>query len=299
MKILLSGGSGFIGKNLLKYITQNISYNILLVGRNLEKIENKNIKQVKLDLNKIEDDFDKIKEFNPDIFLHLAWEGIPNYSEELSKKNYLNTIKIMKMIANETTCKKIVSTGSCWEYNDGGYIGECKEDQLISLNKPFSKYKNKIYNEIYNVCEKKKILFNWLRLFYVYGPGQGKNSIIPLLIDIFKNNKKININFPSNKNDFIFIDDVVSILDKFIINNYSSGIYNVGTGKSTSISTILKLIDNAVNGNDMISKKYLNDVDLKKSNQNFFASTKKLKKNLNSIDFTQIESGIKKMINYI
>ena len=49
----------------------------------------------------------------------------------------------------------------------------------------------------------------------------------------------------------------------------------------------------------MISKKYLNDVDLKKSNQNFFASTKKLKKNLNSIDFTQIESGIKKMINYI
>ena len=142
-------------------------------------------------------------------------------------------------------------------------------------------------------------MFNWLRLFYVYGPGQGKNSIIPLLIDIFKNNKKININFPSNKNDFIFIDDVVSILDKFIINNYSSGIYNVGTGKSTSISTILKLIDNAVNGNDMISKKYLNDVDLKKSNQNFFASTKKLKKNLNSIDFTQIESGIKKMINYI
>ena len=299
MKILLSGSSGFIGKNLLKYIAQNISYNILVAGRNLEKIENKNIKQVELDLNKIEDNFDKIKEFNPDIFLHLAWEGIPNYSEELSKKNYLNTIKIMKMIINETTCRKIISTGSCWEYNDGDYIGECKEDQLIYLNKPFSKYKYKIFTEVYNICKQKKILFNWLRLFYVYGPGQGKNSIIPLLIDVFKNNKKININYPSNKNDFIFIDDVVSIIHKFITNDCSSGIYNVGTGKSTSISTILKLIDNAINGNDMISKKYLNDVDLKKSNQNFFASTKKLKKNLNNIDFTQIDSGIKKMINYI
>ena len=93
MKILLSGGSGFIGKNLLKYITQNIGYNIMLVGRNLEKIENKKIKQVKLDLNKIDDNFDKIKKFNPDIFLHLAWEGIPDYSEELSKKNYLNTFE--------------------------------------------------------------------------------------------------------------------------------------------------------------------------------------------------------------
>ena len=296
MKILLSGGSGFIGKNLLKYIAQNMSYNILVTGRNLKKIENIKIKQVKLDLNKVEDNFDKIKKFNPDIFLHLAWEGIPNYSEELSKKNYLNTIKIMKMIINETACKKIVSTGSCWEYNDGGYIGECKEDQLISLNKPFSKYKNKIFTEVYNICKKKKILFNWLRLFYVYGPGQGKNSIIPLLIDVFKNNKKININFPSNKNDFIFIDDVVSIVNKFIINNYSSGIYNVGTGKSTSISTILKIIDNAINGNDMITKKYLNEIDLKKSNQNFYASTKKLKENLNNINFTNIDSGIKTMM---
>ena len=264
MKILLSGGTGFIGKNLLKYMAQNMNYTILVVGRNLEKVENKNIKQVKLDLNKIEDNFDKIKEFNPDIFLHLAWEGIPNYSEELSKKNYLNTIKIMKMIINETTCKKIVSTGSCWEYNDGSYIGECKEDQLIYLNKPFSKYKNKIFTEVNNICKKKKILFNWLRLFYVYGPGQGKNSVIPLLIDIFKNNKKININSPLNKNDFIFIDDVVSIIDKFIKNDYSSGIYNVGTGKSTSISTILKIIDNVINGNEMISKKYLNEIDLKK-----------------------------------
>ena len=297
MKILLSGSSGFIGKNLLKYIAQNISYNILVAGRNLEKIENKNIKQVELDLNKIEDNFDKIKEFNPDIFLHLAWEGIPDYSEELSKKNYLNTIKIINMIISETTCKKIVSTGSCWEYNDGSYVGECKEDQLISLNKPFSKYKNKIFTEIYNICEKKKILFNWLRLFYVYGPGQGKNSIIPSLIDVFKNNKKININFPSNKNDFIFIDDVVSIIEKFILNNYSSGIYNVGTGKSTSISTILKIIDNSINGNDMISKKYLNEIYVKKSNQNFYASTKKLKMSLDNINFTQIDSGIKKMID--
>ena len=299
MKILLSGGSGFIGRNLLKYIDHNKNYNILAVGRNLEKIRDNKVEQFKLDLNKIEDNFEKIKKYNPDIFLHLAWEGIPNYSEELSKKNYLNTIKIIKMIVRETSCKKILSTGSCWEYNDGNAIGECKEDQLIDLKKPFSIYKNKIFNEVYKICEEKKILFNWLRLFYVYGPGQEKSSIIPLLIDVMKNNKKININFPSNKNDFIFIDDVVSIINKFIIKNYSSGIYNVGTGQGTSIYTLLKIIDNAVNGNDILSKKYLNEVDLKKSNQNFFACTKKLKKYLNNFSFTNIDSGIQKVIKYI
>ncbi len=299
MNILLSGGSGFIGKNLLNYITQNTENNILVIGRNFKNNKKKNLEQFRLDLNQIEDNFYKIKEFKPDIFLHLAWEGIPDYSEELSKKNYFNTIKIIKMIVNETLCQKIISTGSCWEYNDGYCIGECKEDQLISPKKPFSIYKNKIFTEVNNICKEKKILFNWLRLFYVYGPEQEKRSIIPMLIDVFKNNKKININFPSNKNDFIFIADVVNIINNFIINNYSSGIYNVGTGKGTSIISLIKIIDNEINSNDLISKKYLSELHLKKSKQNFYASTKKLKKYINNINFTDIHTGIKKVIKYI
>ena len=41
---------------------------------------------LEFDLNNIEKNFKEVKEFNPDVFLHLAWEGIPNYSEKFSKK---------------------------------------------------------------------------------------------------------------------------------------------------------------------------------------------------------------------
>ena len=135
-----------------------------------------------------------------------------------------------------------------------------------------------------------------MRLFYVYGKGQRKESIIPYLIDRFKNNKKININFPSNRNDFILVDDVVKIIFSFITKEYPSGIYNIGTGKSTAIYELMKIIDKSINGNDMISTKYLNGVDLNKSNQNFYASTKKLKKNINDIKLTDINIGIRKMV---
>jgi nucleoside-diphosphate-sugar epimerase len=191
MKILLSGGSGFIGSKLLKYITQKKNYDILVIGRNFKKIKKENVNFLNFDLNKTEDKFYKIKKFDPDIFLHLAWEGIPDYSINLSKKNYLNTKKIINMLLNETSCQKIISTGSCWEYNDGNLIGECREDQFVTPTKPFSINKNKIFREIYKTCNDKKILFNWLRLFYVYGPGQKKDSIIPLLIDTFRNNKQM------------------------------------------------------------------------------------------------------------
>ena len=298
MKLLLSGGSGFIGKNLINYLTQNKNYkdNILIIGRNLNEIKIPKVKKIIFDLNKIEDNFEELKKFNPDIFLHLAWEGIPDYSEKVSKKNYLNSMKIIKMIINETSCNKIISTGSCWEYDDGYYIGECKEDQLVNPTKPFAIYKNKIFNEIYKISKDKKILFNWLRLFYVYGKGQRRDSIIPYLIDKFKNNKKININFPSNRNDFILVDDVVKIIFNFITKEYPSGIYNIGTGKSTAIYELMKIIDKSINENDTISAKYLNGVDLNKSNQNFYASTKKLKKNFNDIKLTDINAGIQKVV---
>lgn len=297
MKILLSGASGFIGKNFLKYFNQNHGeHNILIIGRNLQANTKKNL-YLEFDLNNIEKNFNEVKEFNPDVFLHLAWEGIPNYSEKFSEKNYENTMKIICLIANETNCKKIISTGSCWEYNDGNLIGECREDYLIKPSKPFSIYKQKIFEETKKIANDKRILFNWLRLFYVYGPSQKNSSIIPMLAEKLTQKKEININYPANKNDFIYIDDVSKILSEFIINNYISGAFNVGTGKSTSIYELLKIIDLHINGNNEISEKYLRKVNLSEVKQDFYASTKKLIKHFKNFDFTDINLGIHKFLN--
>ena len=152
MKILISGGSGFIGKNLVNYLIQK-KKNIMLIGRNLHFA---NVKQKNFDLNQLNYDYREIINYNPDVFIHLAWEGIPNYSEEISKKNYNNTIRIIQTLVNLTNCKKIISTGSCWEYNDGNVLGECREDFLINPKKPFSIYKDKIFKEVYEIAKKKK-----------------------------------------------------------------------------------------------------------------------------------------------
>ena len=186
MKILLSGGSGFIGKNLLNFLAQNYE-NIMVIGRNLNSIKEVKINKLKLDLNNPDANYYEIIKYNPDVFVHLAWEGIPDYSEEICKKNYFNTVKIIRMLINFTSCSKIISTGSCWEYNDGKIIGKCEETEIINPSKAFSIYKSKVFQEVSKVTKNKNITFNWLRLFYVYGPGQKSLSIIPMLINTFKN----------------------------------------------------------------------------------------------------------------
>jgi nucleoside-diphosphate-sugar epimerase len=298
MKILLSGGSGFIGRNLISFLDRNYSeYKILSISRNLQQEKSNRVFFLKLDLNNIQKEFDIIKKFNPDVFLHLAWEGIPDYSEEISKRNYVNTLKIIDLIINNTSCKKIISTGSCWEYNDGNLSGKCDEDMLVEPTKSFSIYKNRIYQDVMKISKKKKLVFNWLRLFYVYGLHQKKGSIIPSLINSIRNNSNnININFPFNKNDFIYIDDVVKIIVQFIFSCKPSGIYNIGTGISTSIYDLFKIIDYEINYNNKLSTQYFNQIDLSKVNQNFYASTIKLKKYINKLDFVDIKSGIKKLL---
>lgn len=297
MKILLSGGSGFIGRKLLNFFEQNHKkFEILNISRSSKFKKNNNISHIELDLNNIDNGADEIKNFRPDIFLHLAWQGIPDYSEEISKINYLNSLKIINFVINETCCSKIISTGSCWEYNDGNLIGKCDEGIITKPQKSFSIYKTKIFNDIIKIADEKGILLNWLRLFYVYGPEQKNGSIIPSLINDIKNNNKININYPSNKNDFIYIDDVVKIIVKFTLNDNPSGIYNVGTGIATPIYDLLKIIDFEINNNYQLSNKYLKSIDIDMCNQNFFACTNKLKKYFNNLNFIDLRTGIQKVL---
>ena len=117
-----------------------------------------------------------------------------------------------------------------------------------------------------------------------------------MLIEKIKNKKKININFPANVNDFIYIDDVVKIICKFLEYNIVSGIYNVGSGKGVEIKKILKIIDYKINYNNNFTSEFLNKVNENKRNQNFYACTKKLRRILKNFKFTNINSGINNLI---
>ena len=75
MNVLITGGSGFIGKRLINYLS-NKNYKIMLIGRNLKFNQTDNIIRKKFDLNNFSLKDQEIIDFNPDIFVHPAWEGI-------------------------------------------------------------------------------------------------------------------------------------------------------------------------------------------------------------------------------
>ena len=288
MNILLTGSSGFIGKSLLNILDNK--FNILSITRK----KTSNSKKILIgDLNKLEIIKNEIINFNPEIVIHLAWEGIPDYSKDISEKNYYNSKNFLKFVIQNTNCKKIISVGSCWEYQNQS--GSCKEVNININNEKPNKYfinaKKKLFEDVKSLCIEKNIILNWFILFFVYGKGQKKSSIIPHIVRSIKNGDNPTILFPYNKNDYIYVDDVSRIIFKFLIQDFPSGRYNLGTGKTSSVIDLCKIIEKKLLKSNIISDNICNVRD-NKVKSNFWANMEKTFKVIGSYKFKSIEEGI-------
>ena len=99
MKIFVTGISGFIGSNLIKYLKKS-NYEILGISR--KKISFPNIQILQGDLNNLSSVKKKIIEFQPDTIVHLAWQDIPDYSKHKSELNLDLSIKLFNFLFEKT-----------------------------------------------------------------------------------------------------------------------------------------------------------------------------------------------------
>ncbi len=282
MNIILTGATGFIGRNLQKKLSSKSNSKILCISRSkVEPQFSKNIFFLKCDLNNLERYRKMIVDFKPDILVHLAWDKIPNFSKKNSKKNEKISKKLIDFFCLNTNIKNIIVTGSCFE-----------------IQRPNSSYtyfvnaKKEILNYLKKKSIKHKINFNWLRIFYVYGPGQREKSIIPYIISCSKLNKIAEVKYLNNRHDFIFIDDVCNAIIKTIKFSKTSKILDVGSVKTTSIKQILNYFKS-------ISKNKFFYKSNAKSKKNLIvkADVKTVKKYIKWSANTDIKIGLKKTYN--
>ena len=140
MRILCTGLSGFIGSALYSRLV-NSNHEIAVITRQQNFNDCINFQS---DLQSIKEIEKEIISFEPDILMHLAWEGIPDFTYSNCMKNVNASTQLFDLIANKTQCKKIISTGSCFEY--GKQHGSCIENEILNINSLFSWSKNTLSN---------------------------------------------------------------------------------------------------------------------------------------------------------
>ena len=288
MNIIITGGTGFLGQHILKELAKTKS-NVIVVSRS-KFVEFDSIKSIIGDINNYDKINKKLIEFDPEVIIHLAWQGIPDFSANMCQNNLSDSIRFFDWVFENTNCKKVLVSGSCFEY--GKKRGACNESDSVNIDSYFTWAKNSLNEYLQIKCIENDIALNWFRIFYVYGPGQRDGSLIPTLIKSIGASETPEINTPLNKNDFVYVGDVARAFVKAVDVNLPSGVYNLGSGFATSVYDICKIVEKRLLDTEIISTQVLDNGQLDET-VNFWADMKKTEKTLNLNCDTNLDEGIK------
>lgn len=291
MRILFTGATGFVGSHIRNFV-ETANNDILYVVAPGERIALRSgrSKAIEADLKNILNAGDEIIPFDPEVCIHCAWQGIPDYGEELSKINLRNSVGLVDFLSESTACNKLVVSGTCLEY--GKTEGACGETETGKPASFFAWAKAALYNYANLKFHNSGRSLIWFRIFYVYGPGQRKASLIPSLVSSLRNGELPRIGTPYNANDFIFVEDVAEAFNVAVCNVLPSGIYNLGSGISTKVIDICEIVERVVAGHCRMTDLLRKNITTGQTS-NFWADTNKSRKVLGWESRTNIEKGIK------
>jgi nucleoside-diphosphate-sugar epimerase len=236
MRIFLTGGSGFIGKYLLPLLIRK-GHEVLCLRRCAETQGAAHTLQG--DLYEPESYRAELEFFKPESAIHLAWGGLPDYSLGNCRSNLLAGIGLFEALG-KAGCTKIFAAGSCWEY--GKLTGAVKESDLGEGTGMFAAFKIALQAIGQSFCRADGHRFIWGRPFFVYGPGQRANSLIPSCYRSLSAVIAPSINNPMAINDYVYVDDVAEAILALIEESEAAGIYNIGTGKPAAVWEVVNAV---------------------------------------------------------
>lgn len=293
MRIFITGGTGFIGKFVVKKL-DNQRNNLLLLVRDSNHLTNsQNISFIEGNLASLGNWEKTLEAFKPQATIHLAWEGIPDYSSQNSIKNLKYGLSLIELLA-KLNCQTILVTGSLWEY--GQQKGKLSEDMYTKPFNAFTAAKTSLYLLGRELARENNITFLWTRLFNVYGPGQKNTSLIPYLINCTQENKEMEIRNPSNKNDFIYVEDIADAISELLLKCKKSEIFNIGSGKLISVKSIIDEIFSVFKLKQKYKKTQQKQTD---TLTHFYADISKIKKEIGWQPKIDMDEGLKRTINSI
>ena len=240
MKILITGGSGFIGTHLINKLLSD--------GHDIYNLDKVNSRALPSDKQKIIDilDIDINDNFfaGIDIIIHLAaMVSVPKSFEDPINSfgnTVFCTIKLLSA-AHLHKIKKFIFSSSAAVY--GSKEGTVSENDTTEPSSPYGLDKLVCEKYIQMYCQQFGIDYLILRLFNVFGQGQNPEYAgVITAFNIAAQNKQPLIIYGDGEQtrDFISVNDICNYISRLIITTIKNNIFNIGTGKSISINDLAK-----------------------------------------------------------
>ncbi|MFC4767263.1 NAD-dependent epimerase/dehydratase family protein [Effusibacillus consociatus] len=275
MNIVLTGGSGFIGRNILEFLSKK--YTITAPSRQeLDLIDEKKVRHF-FATNKI------------DIIIHSAVKPAHRNAKNLNDIFYHNTRMFFNLIRNREFYSKMIFLSSGSVYDMRHYTPKMSEscfDRHVPADEHgFAKY----------VCAKHIELLEdivELRLFGVFGKFEDY-AIRFISNAICKTHFNLPITIKQNRRfDYLYVNDLMQVLEYFIHNKPSHAAYNVTPNESIELGTIAEIIL-AISGKELPILVQQPGLGMEYSGDNT-----RLCREIEAMKFTPIEEAIHQLFNW-
>jgi UDP-glucose 4-epimerase len=236
MNVIITGGFGFLGANVIKQCI-DFGFNPIVLERHESKKEIlENIDYISIKYNDIQDEniIETIKKYNPQSFIHIAWKGIDGSTRNDEEQ----------VTYNIPFSLKTIGIGSLSEY--GKLTKPVNEEQCPVPLSLYAKAKLATCWASSALCQFHNINWSWIRVGSIFGPGDAQHWLIPYVIKSFSEGLAPKLTLSQQIWDYLYVTDAANAILN-VVKHQANGIFNLGSGIELTIKEVVELIADKMN----------------------------------------------------
>ena len=238
-KVLVTGGTGFIGRNVVDELIKR-GYEVHSLVYPPFAPEKDGLVQYEMNLLDKESLEEFFKNHSFENLIHLAWYvGKGCQTSDVNLDWLSASFNILKSF-QKSKGAKILMAGSVSEYDYSyGYMDERK----TPLNNEFlyGKSKAALYSIAKEFCLRNGINFKWARIFNVYGPNERKERLMPSVITSMLKGEDVKVSTCEKFQDYLHVEDMAKGIVSLFESNVSDAV-NICSGKPVQLRAIVEKI---------------------------------------------------------
>lgn len=237
MRIAVTGATGFVGRHVVAELARR-EVDIVASARRPGQAVAANVQWVALDLaNPPDDCFAAL--LRPDVLLHLAWGGLPNYRASRHVEIELPLQYAFLENAIRHGLPALVAAGTCLEY--GMQSGQLAATGPTAPTTAYGIAKDNLHNNLVRLQSSCPCNITWARLFYMYGEDQSASSLYPALrAAALSGQREFPMSGGEQLRDYLPVEAVARRLADLATHPAERGAVNVCSGKPVSVRQLVE-----------------------------------------------------------
>jgi nucleoside-diphosphate-sugar epimerase len=243
LRIAVTGVSGFIGRHVARALDGR-GHTLVAAMRPGAGTAPAGWERVDLDL--AHDIADPLAPLGrPDVLLHLAWEGLPNYASDTHLERELPRQQRLLEACLRGGLRRLVVAGTCLEY--GLREGRLHEDFAPAPTTAYGRAKAQLCERLRTCADANGAELTWMRLFYLYGPGQAPTSLYAQLhAAIERGDAEFPMSPGDQSRDFQPVANAATTIADLVGDTTAdAGIVNVCSGEPTTVLALVQQLIHA------------------------------------------------------